>query len=143
MNEVLGRTYQPGEHIVSEGEVGDCMFVMQEGTAEVIRNENGVPTVIDTMVAGDLFGEMAILENTVRSSTVRARDAVRALTIDRRTFLRRIQEDPSLAMRVLDVMCRRVRNLDTTVARLKRELADQAQRSGASRADGSNGELKS
>jgi len=89
----------------------------------VLRDENGVPTVVDTMQAGDLFGEMAILEHTQRSSTVRALTAVRALTIDRRTFLRRIQEDASLAISVLDVMCRRVRHLDTTVAQLKSELA--------------------
>ena len=93
MNEVLGRSYRPGEHIVTEGEVGDCMFVIQEGTAEVLRNENGTATIVDTMGPGELFGEMAILENTVRSSTVRARDTVRALTIDRRTFLRRLPWD--------------------------------------------------
>ena len=125
MTEALGKTYQPGEDIVTEGEVGDCMYVIQEGTADVIRTEGGVPTVVDTIRAGDLFGEMAIVEQTVRSSTVRARDALRAITIDRKTFLRRIQEDPSLAMSVLEVMCHRVRNLDTTIARLKQELATQ------------------
>ena len=123
MMDALGKTYMPGEIIITEGDVGDCMFVIQEGEAEVLRDENGVPTVVDTMQAGDLFGEMAILEHTQRSSTVRAITTVRALTIDRRTFLRRIQEDASLAMSVLDVMCRRVRHLDTTVAQLKSELA--------------------
>ena len=126
MTEALGKTYQPGEDIVTEGEIGECMYVIQQGTAEVIRTESGVPTVVDTIHAGELFGEMAIVQQTVRSSTVRARDAVRAITIDRRTFLRRIQEDPSLAMSVLEVMCRRVRNLDTTIAQLKQELATLA-----------------
>ena len=123
MIDALGKTYSPGETIIAEGEVGDCMFVIQEGEAEVLRDEDGVETVVDTMRAGDIFGEMAILEHTVRSSTVRALSAVRALTIDRRTFIRRIEEDPSLAMNVLDVMCRRVRQLDTTIAHLKSELA--------------------
>ena len=122
MIDSLGKTYMPGEVIISQGDVGDCMFVIQEGEAEVLHEENGVAMVIDTMKAGDLFGEMAILEHTVRSSTVRAFSAVRALTIDRRTFLRRIQEDPSLAMSVLDVMCRRVRQLDASVTRLKAKL---------------------
>jgi CRP-like cAMP-binding protein len=123
MTEALGKIYQPGEDIVTEGEAGECMYVIQQGTAEVIRTEGGVPTVVDTIHAGDLFGEMAIVEQTVRSSTVRARDVVRAITVDRRTFLRRVQEDPSLAMSVLEVMCRRVRNLDTTIAQLKQELS--------------------
>ena len=125
MTEALGKVYQPGEDIVTEGEIGECMYVIQQGTAEVIRTESGVPTVVDTIHAGELFGEMAIVEQTVRSSTVRARDTVRAITIDRRTFLRRIQEDPSLAMSVLEVLCHRVRNLDTTIAHLKQELAKQ------------------
>ena len=123
MMDALGKTYMPGDIIVTEGDVGNCMFVIQEGEAEVLRNEHGVPTVVDTMQAGDLFGEMAILEHTKRSSTVRALTRVQALTIDRKTFLRRIQEDASLAISVLDVMCRRVRHLDTTVAQLKSELA--------------------
>ena len=122
MIDALGKSYLPGEIIVAQGDVGDCMFVIQEGEAEVLREDNGVSMVIDTMKPGDLFGEMAILEHTVRSSTVRALCVVRALTIDRRTFLRRIQEDPSLAMSVLDVMCRRVRQLDASVAQLKSEL---------------------
>ncbi len=118
----LGRVYLDGEDIVTEGEVGDCMYIIQHGTADVIRNEDGVATVVDTMESGELFGEMAIVENTVRSSTVRARGEVRAITIDRRTFMRRIQEDPSLAISVLEVLCHRVRNLDDTIAHLKHQL---------------------
>lgn len=118
----LGRVYRDGEDIVTEGEVGDCMFIIQHGTADVIRNEKGEATVVDTMESGELFGEMAIVENTVRSSTVRARGEVRAITIDRKTFMRRIQEDPSLAISVLEVLCHRVRNLDNTIAHLKHQL---------------------
>lgn len=124
MTDALGKTYRPGDIIVAQGDTGDCMYVIQEGEAEVLRDEDGVSVVVDTMKAGDLFGEMAILEHTVRSATVRARSPVRALTIDRRTFLRRIQEDPSLAMSVLDNMCRRVRQLDATVAHLRSQLEE-------------------
>jgi len=124
MTDALGKIYKPGDIIVAEGDPGDCMYVIQEGEAEVLREEVGVPVVVDTLKAGDLFGEMAILEHTVRSATVRARSPVRALTIDRRTFLRRIQEDPSLAMCVLDNMCRRVRQLDATVAHLRSQLEE-------------------
>ncbi len=122
MSEELGRVYRDGEDIVKQGEIGDCMYIIQQGMADVIRTENGEATVVDTMQSGELFGEMAIVEHTVRSSTVKARGTVRAITIDRKTFLRRIQEDPSLAISVLEVLCHRVRNLDDTIARLKHEL---------------------
>jgi CRP-like cAMP-binding protein len=122
VSEDLGRVYRDGEDIIKEGEVGDCMYIIQQGTADVIRTEDGEATVVDTMQTGELFGEMAIVENTVRSSTVRARGEVRAITIDRKTFMRRIQEDPSLAISVLEVLCHRVRNLDKTIAQLKHQL---------------------
>lgn len=123
MTELLGKTYRPGEIIVKQGEIGDCMYVIQDGAVDVLKEENGVQTVVDTMHTGDIFGEMAIIDHTVRSSTVRASTPVRILTIDKKTFIRRVQEDPSLALSVLKVMSQRVRNLDLEVAALKQELS--------------------
>ncbi|MDX1486883.1 MAG: cyclic nucleotide-binding domain-containing protein [Acidiferrobacterales bacterium] len=123
MTELLGKTYRPGEIIVKQGEIGDCMYVIQDGAVDVLKEENGVQTVVDSMHTGDIFGEMAIIDHTVRSSTVRASTPVRILTIDKKTFIRRVQEDPSLALSVLKVMSQRVRNLDLEVAALKQELS--------------------
>ena len=123
MTELLGKTYRPGEIIVHQGESGDCMYVIQDGDVDVLKEENGSQTIVDTMHTGDIFGEMAIIEHTVRSSTVRASSTVRVLTIDKKTFIRRVQEDPSLALSVLKVMSQRVRNLDLEVATLKQELS--------------------
>ena len=109
MTELLGKTYRPGEIIVKQGEIGDCMYVIQDGAVDVLKEENGVQTVVDTMHTGDIFGE--------------ASTAVRILTIDKKTFIRRVQEDPSLALSVLKVMSQRVRNLDLEVAALKQELS--------------------
>jgi CRP-like cAMP-binding protein len=122
MTDVLGKTYRPGEIIVRQGDLGDCMYVIQDGDVEVLKEEDGVQTVVDTMHTGDIFGEMAIIDKTVRSSTVRASSPVRIMTIDKKTFVRRVQEDPSLALTVLKVMSQRVRKLDLEVATLKQEL---------------------
>jgi len=122
MKEVLGKTYDAGDDIVRQGEVGDCMFVIQEGEAEVlIDNEEGGQTRVDVMKAGEVFGEMAILERQTRSATVRALGPMRVLTIDKKTFLRRVQEDPSLAFMVLKAMSNRVRKLDLELASLKKQ----------------------
>lgn len=122
MKEVLGKTYSAGDDIVRQGEVGDCMFVIQEGEAEVlIDGEDGGQTRVDVMRAGEVFGEMAILERQTRSATVRAMGPMRVLTIDKKTFLRRVQEDPSLAFMVLKAMSNRVRKLDLELASLKAE----------------------
>jgi CRP/FNR family transcriptional regulator, cyclic AMP receptor protein len=122
MTDVLGKTYRPGEVIVHQGDVGNCMYVVQDGEVDVLKEENGIETVVNTMRKGDIFGEMAIVERTVRSSTVRASSPARVLTIDKKTFVRRIQEDPSLALSVLKIMSQRIRRLDFQVTSLKQEL---------------------
>ena len=115
----LGRVYRDGEAIVREGEFGDSMYVIQAGRVEVVRGEAGKEVRLAVLDEGEFFGEMAIVEREVRSATVRALGEVRALTIDKRTFLRRIHEDPSLAYRILQKLSHRVRELGDEVARLK------------------------
>jgi len=122
--EVLGKVYEPGADIVRQGESGDCMYVIQAGEAEVLKEENGQETRVDVMHAGDIFGEMAVLEKQVRSATVRALTELRVLTVDKKTFLRRVQEDPSLAFMVLRSMATRVRRLDNELAELKMQKTE-------------------
>ena len=114
----LGKIYQDGEVIVHQGDDGDCMFVIQEGQVEVVIEENGNEVVLAERGEGDFFGEMAIFDRDVRSATVRAKGQVRALTVDKKNFLRRIHKDPSLAFRIVETMSHRVRELCDDVARL-------------------------
>ena len=113
----LGRVYEDGEVIIHQGEVGDCMYVVQEGQVEVIAEGNGREMRLATLGDSDFFGEMAIFEREVRSATVRALGSVRVLTVEKKTFLRRIHEDPSLAYRLVQSMSRRIRELNAEVAR--------------------------
>jgi CRP-like cAMP-binding protein len=114
----LGKIYQDGEIIVRQGEVGDCMYVIQEGKVEVVIEENGNEVVLAEREEGEFFGEMAIFDRDARSATVRAKGQVRALTVDKKNFLRRIHKDPSLAFRIVETMSHRIRELGDEVARL-------------------------
>ena len=114
----LGKIYQDGEVIVHQGDEGDCMYVIQEGQVEVVIEENGNEVVLAERSEGDFFGEMAIFDRDVRSATVRAKGQVRALTVDKKNFLRRIHKDPSLAFRIVETMSYRIRELCEEVARL-------------------------
>jgi CRP-like cAMP-binding protein len=118
----LGKIYQDGENIVRQGEIGDCMYVIQEGQVEIISENNGEEVRLAIRGAGDFFGEMAIFERTVRSATVRALGPARILTIDKKKFLRRIQEDPTLAFRIVEIMSRRIRELSEEVSQLKGQV---------------------
>jgi len=115
----LGRVYPDGEVIIRQGEAGDCMYEIQGGKVEVIQEKSGKEVRLAVLGKGDFFGEMAIFEHDVRSATVRALGEVRALTIDKRTFLRRITEDPSLAFRIVERMSHRIREMNNKLVRLK------------------------
>ena len=117
----LGRVYHDGEVIIRQGEAGDCMYEIQGGKVEVIQEKSGKEICLAVLGKGDFFGEMAIFEHDVRSATVRALGEVRALTIDKRTFLRRITEDPSLAFRIVERMSHRIREMNNKLVRLKAE----------------------
>jgi CRP-like cAMP-binding protein len=116
----LGRVYEDGEILVRQGDAGDSMFVIQEGEVEIVLEKDGHETVLSRAGAGDMVGEMAIFLHEVRSATVRAKGRATALTVDKKNFLRRINEDPSIAFRLVETMSRRVRDLSDALARLTR-----------------------
>jgi CRP-like cAMP-binding protein len=122
----LGKIYQAGEVIFRQGETGDCMYVIQAGQVEIVREKDGQEVQLSVRGEGDFFGEMAIFEHEVRSATVRALGQARVLTLDKKTFLRRVHEDPSLAFHILEGMSRRIREMSAEVARLKTEKGNAA-----------------
>jgi hypothetical protein len=112
----LGRMYQDGEAIVQQGETGNCMYVIQDGYVEVVKETDDQDVTLAILGESDFFGEMAIFDNEVRAATVRAIGSARILTIDSRNLLRRIHEDPYFAYRLVKVMSSRVRKLGTGYA---------------------------
>jgi CRP-like cAMP-binding protein len=113
----LGREYFGGETIIQQGETGDCMYVVQSGQVEVVQKVNGGEQRLAVLETGDFFGEMALFEREVRSATVRALEDARVLKIDKKTLLRRIKEDPLLAVNLLETMSGRIRELNAGLAR--------------------------
>lgn len=75
--------------------------------------------VLRTACRNEVLGEMAIFDRQPRSATIRAKGRARILTLDKRNFLRRINEDPSLAFRMIETMSRRVRDLSHQVMELQ------------------------
>jgi CRP/FNR family transcriptional regulator len=116
----LGKIYKDGEVIICEGEEGNCMYVIQEGEVEVLIAGEGEKEIrLGVRGEGEFFGEMAIFDRNVRSATVRALGEARVLTVDKKNFMRRVHEDPSLAFRLVETMSHRIRELGEEVARLQ------------------------
>lgn len=117
---MLGKVYEDGEILMRQGETGDGMLVIQEGQVEILADQDGRSTRLRVAGEGEMLGEMAIFESVVHSATVRALGRVRVLTVDRRNFLRQINEDPSIAFRLVQTMSRRIRELGDEIVRLSR-----------------------
>jgi len=115
----LGKVYADGEVIMRQGDTGDTMFVIQDGQAEIVQEKDGKEVRLRTAGSGEILGEMAIIDRETRSATVRALGEVRVLTVDKRTFLQRISEDPSMAFRMLQDLSNRIRELSAELGRLK------------------------
>ncbi len=112
-NGSLGQWYSKGHVVVRQGEYGEHIYAVQEGELEVIKERKGGGEIqVAVLRTGDIFGEMAILQKEVRSATVRTLTEARLLTIDKKTFMSRVHEDPSLAFNIVRMMAQRIRALN-------------------------------
>jgi len=117
----LGKVYADREVIIRQGESGNCMYVVQGGRVEVLQNSlKGGEQHLAFLDAGDFFGEMAVFEKEIRSATVRAAGEARVLSVDKKTLLTRIREDPLLAVNLLKTMSHRIRHLNEEISRHKK-----------------------
>ncbi len=91
------RTFDAGEVIVRRGMPGDSMFFVVSGEVVVEADQGEV-----ILKEGDFFGEMAVLEQRQRSSTVRAATRVRALVLDREDLERLGRKHPAILNRIRD-----------------------------------------
>ena len=115
----LGKLYNDGEVIIKQGDSGNCMYVIQSGEVEVIRDNNGKEVRLAIRKEGDFFGEMALFSRELRSATIRALGEARILTVDRKNLLNSIQKDPSLAFRIIETLSKRIRDLSEEIAPYK------------------------
>src|SRR2546423_14327856 len=75
--------YSPGSVLISQGEQGVGLFILTKGTVRITRanSPDGAEEVLGTAGAGDVIGEMALLDNLPRSATVTAVGGVRELPL--------------------------------------------------------------
>lgn len=95
---VISKTVEPGSRIIQEGEDGDVMFVIMDGTFECKKKLDGEEKVVKTCGPGDFFGELSLLYNCPRAASVEAQGAASVCQLDRETF-NHIVRDASMQKR--------------------------------------------
>ena len=106
--------FEPGEIVFREGDPGDAFYVVLVGTFSdfVGAPDTGVDRRLATRGPGSTFGDIALLSNRPRSTTVRADVAAEALRLERGRFLGLVAQEPAVALAIAATLSERVWRAD-------------------------------
>ena len=111
-NSAVEQSYQAGQEIVRQGDTGVGAFIIRSGRVEVVQDHAGTVERIGELRSGDVFGEMALLDEFPRSATVRALEPTTCLGIQRWHFKGILESHPQIALALLPVLTRRLRTAE-------------------------------
>ncbi len=105
--------YTPGQIIVTQGTPGQAFYLITSGRVAIERDG----LALGAFGQGDFFGEMSLLDSAPRSATIRAIDLTRCLMLSSWDFKSLLESHPAIAIRLLEVLSRRLRVADERLAR--------------------------
>ncbi|HEY88950.1 MAG TPA: cyclic nucleotide-binding domain-containing protein [Thermoflexia bacterium] len=104
------REYEAAEAIVSQGKGGEGFFVIVAGEAKVVRETlDGDKVVVNEFAAGDYFGELALLDEGLRTASVITTAPTSCLVLTRWDFLGLLKSDAAIAVAILQELAKRFR----------------------------------
>lgn len=111
-------SFERGEIIVEIGDPGRSLFLVVEGTVQVLYPARSSDFELARLGPGEFFGEMALLNDKPRSATVRSVEAVEVLVLDKDDFRSIISDSPEVALHLLEALSVRIRNADEQISGL-------------------------
>jgi|GEM_PF-2043761 len=110
MAEYKNQEFKNGEYIIREGDDPTCAYILKNGSVEVIKSRNdGEEAILDVLKAGDLFGEMALVDLEPRSASVRALEDVTVIVVDGPTFNQKQEKLDVFSKKLVKTLIDRVR----------------------------------
>jgi putative ABC transport system ATP-binding protein len=100
-------SFETGEALIRQGEVGDKFYVIESGTVDVTGEKDGAAFQGIILAKGDFFGEVALLTGAARNATVIAREPVEVFTLAKEHFDQALQRSKTLEERLRDALYRR------------------------------------
>ncbi len=107
-NADFNRVYPKSTMICSEGEPGDELYIIQKGSVKITKIVEDKEVLLAMLKTGDIFGEMALLENKPRSANVVAHEDAHMLAVNRANFERMVQTQPQLITRLTQLLAERI-----------------------------------
>lgn len=113
------RQVPAGEIIIREDDIGETAYIIQSGRVEITKAHEGETTHLAYLSAGQVFGEMGMIDEKPRSATVTAIEPTAIQELHRDDFFQSLQSDPKGALTLLRVIFERLREADATILRLQ------------------------
>jgi CRP/FNR family cyclic AMP-dependent transcriptional regulator len=112
------RAFEPGQAVFREGDASDTCYVVREGQARAIRRHpDGRTITLASFGPGDIFGELAMFEDELRSATVEAVQPTSVVGVLGPDMRRLMAEHPAIAMRLVIALGRRLRETNERLSR--------------------------
>lgn len=110
------RRFQRGEPIFRKGDPGDSVMAVGSGRVRISSSSaEGRTAILNYINPGEIFGEIALLDGKERTADAYAAEATELLVLSRRDFLPLLERRPELCMRLIDVLCDRLRRTSEQV----------------------------
>jgi CRP/FNR family cyclic AMP-dependent transcriptional regulator len=107
---LVKREFGAGQTIVEQGKGGEGFFIIVSGKAEATRvRSDGTKVVVNQFGPTDYFGELALLDDGLRTATVVATEKVECLVLVRWDFLAKLETNADMAVKILQELARRFR----------------------------------
>ena len=113
------RSYPKNTVIINESDHADSLYIIESGKVKVYcSDKNGKEFIMNTLIAGDYFGELALLDDDKRSASVRTMEKSSFCIIYKDDFNKVLEQQPNIAKTLIRNLTRRVRKLTQDVKAL-------------------------
>ncbi len=111
----FGRTFKKGDVLFREGEEATEAYLLQEGAVRLVKRVRSVERSLMVLKPNDLFGETALVDGSVRTSTAVALSDGVSLALDPSTFRRMLEASPAIALRLVQQLVRRLSDAEDQI----------------------------
>ena len=110
-NVVERRTLKTGDHVFREGEPGSNAFILQSGAVEIYKEIDGADTVLATIGAGAIFGEMALIDAQPRMASARMSEAGTVIVVTTMMFEMKMKKTDPFIRGLLNILVENLRQI--------------------------------
>ncbi len=116
--------FKKGDYLIEENALGESLYLIRSGDVVVVKSDGEKEAELVTLGAGELVGEMSLIESSLTSASVVAKNKVEALVLSKTDLDDLMRDNETLALKVFKAFCfalsERVRNTTQELFELRR-----------------------